>query len=251
MPPRTFHIEPARLVEGDPFGLHDPLTLGDFERIEQALADGSLTGAEAKRLRSIRNDESAKLAEAFKGITANLTAQFGDVLRKIDFGLKFADLTPKIDFGPNVAELIPKFDLGPKLAQLLPTVDLGPSVAAMMPKVGIVNHLGDVTQERFGPLASLPDTSLMFELPSVDGLNLDASMFVDERPAHMQELAERQLEALDTLARAVIESDERAERRFEESKNMNRSQTRVVVVVTIVAALLGSGVGAVIATLLQ
>ncbi|MDQ6839668.1 MAG: hypothetical protein M3137_15410, partial [Actinomycetota bacterium] len=92
MPHKTFHIEPARLVEGNPFGLHDPLTLGDLEWIKQALADGSVTGAEAERLRAIRDDESAKLAEAFKGITSNLTAQFGDVLRKIDFGPKFADL---------------------------------------------------------------------------------------------------------------------------------------------------------------
>jgi hypothetical protein len=121
----------------------------------------------------------------------------------------------------------------------------------MMPKVDLAKLLGDVTRERSGPLVSLADISPMFELPSVDGLDLDPSMFVDERPAHMQELAERQLQALDTLARAVIESDGRAERRFEESKTMNQAQTRVVVVVTILAALLGGVVGAVIATLLQ
>jgi len=222
---KTFHIKPAKLIEGDPFGLHEPLTFGDLERIEQALADGSVTGAEAGRLRAIRDDESAKLAEAFKGITANLTAHYGDVLGKVNFG-------------SNIVELMPK-------------IDLGPGLAAMMPKVDVAKLLGDVTRGRFDPLVSLPDISPMFELPSVDGLDLDPSMFVDERPAHMQELAERQLEALDTLARAVIESDERAERRFEESKKMNKSQTRVVVVVTTLAALLGSGVGAVITTLLQ
>jgi hypothetical protein len=238
MPNKTFHVEPARQVEGDPFGLHDPLTMDDLERIERALADGSVTGAHAERLRAIRDDESARFAEAFKAITARLTAQFGNILGGIDVGPKFADLMPKIGFGLNMAEHMPK-------------VDLGPSIGTMMPTVDIANLWGDVAWERFGPLASLPDFGPILELPLVAGEGFDPSMFLDERPAHMQELAERQLKALDTLARAVIESDERAERRFEESKRMNRSQTRVVVVVTIVAALLGSGAGAVITMLLQ
>ncbi len=240
---KSFHLAPAEPIDGDAFGLHEPLTLGDVERIEKALADGSVTGAEADRLRAIRDRESAKLTEAFAGITTMLNDHFGDALSKVDLGPKLADLMPTVDLGPKLADLMPTVDLGPKLADLMPTVDY--------PRLP-----NDIATPRLGSIVTASDFETTFQVSAIEPN--DAELFVDNRPAHMEELAERQLEALnaacdslEATATAVVESDQRAADRFTESQYMNRSQTHIVVIVTIVAALVSGVVGAMLARLLQ
>lgn len=256
MPHKTFHVMPAKLIDGDPFGLHEPPTLRDLERIEQALADGSVTGAEADRLRAIRDEESAELTQAFRGITKTLNAHFGDVLTKMDMGSKYADLRPKFVMGPKIADLLPKSDFAPKIADLLPKTDFAPKIADLLPKIEFASLLGDLARPQLGSLVLSPDATPKFELSAIEPL--DFKLLVDERPAHMEELAERQLVALnaacaslEATADAIVKSDQRAEERFAESRHMNHSQTRTVVIVTIVAALLSGLAGAVLATLLQ
>ena len=56
MPTKRFQLTAAKLVDGDPFGLHDPITLDDLERIDQALADGTVEGAEETRIAAIRDE---------------------------------------------------------------------------------------------------------------------------------------------------------------------------------------------------
>ena len=283
MPTKIIHITPARLLADDPFGLHEPLTFDDLERIEQALAEGTVSGAEADRLRAIRDEESAELAEAFRGITNTLSAHFGEVFPKFDIGPKYTDLFPKLDLGLDLTDVFPKFDIGskytdlfpkldlgldltdvlPKLdigrkytADLFPKLDIGLDVSALLPKADFAQMLCDAPRSPIDTLIPLPDSTQERSWSSIE--SLDLNLFVDQRPAHMEQLAERQLEALEAAcvsleatAEAIVKSDKRAEERFEETKRMNRAQTRIVVVVTIVAALLSGLAGALLATFLR
>lgn len=53
----------------DPFGLHQPITLGDLERIEAALKNGDVEGEEAERLRSIYDTTMAEFrAKVLSGL---------------------------------------------------------------------------------------------------------------------------------------------------------------------------------------
>lgn len=257
MPTKIIHITPARLLEDDPFGLHEPLTFDDLERIEQALAEGTVSGAEADRLRAIRDEEPAELAEAFRGIINTLSAHFGDVFPKFDIGPKYTDLFPKLDLGLDLTDVLPKLDIGRKYtADLFPKLDIGLDVSALLPKADFAQMLCDAPRSPIDTLIPLPDSTQERCWSSIE--SLDLNLFVDQRPAHMEQLAERQLEALEAAcvsleatAEAIVKSDQRAEERFEETKRMNRAQTHIVVVVTIVAALLSGLAGALLATFLR
>lgn len=230
-------MEPAKLIDGDPFGLHEPPTLGDFERIEQALVDGSVRGAEADRLRTMRDAETAKLAEAFKSITTLLNDHFGAVLTKMEVGPKLDDLIPEFDIAPKLVDLLPNCDLAPRLHDLMPRLDFGPQVAELLPRIDYARLADHITCPQISSLVSVPGVTSMLEGPVMTPIDFES--FVDDRPAHMEELAERQLEALnaacaslEATAQAIVESDKRAEERFADTKLMKRSQTRTVVIVT-------------------
>ena len=76
MSPKRFHMEPAKLIDGDPFGLHEPITMGDLKRIEAALADGTVAGSEAERLRKILNDENEKFRAWLQPVQERLANSF-------------------------------------------------------------------------------------------------------------------------------------------------------------------------------
>jgi hypothetical protein len=101
-----------------------------------------VTGAEADRLQAIREAESAKLDEAFKGITTFLNDHFGTVVAKIDLGPRVHDLLPKWDVGPRVDDLLPKWDLRRKLDDLIPKVPLSPQLTELLPTVDYAKPVG-------------------------------------------------------------------------------------------------------------
>lgn len=100
MPHKTFHVKSARLVEGDAFGLHEPPTLHDLERIESALADGSVQDAEAERLGAIRDkalcDLIQRLQPAFEQLSRSLEVVFASI-RDQFASMDWSRLMPSMD----------------------------------------------------------------------------------------------------------------------------------------------------------
>ena len=100
MPHKTFQVKPARLVEGDAFGLHDPPTVHDLERIERALADGSVQATEAERLRAIRGkalcDLTQRLQPAFEQLSRSLEVVFASILDQFA-SIDWSRLMPGVD----------------------------------------------------------------------------------------------------------------------------------------------------------
>jgi hypothetical protein len=234
-------LPPPEPVEGDPFGLHDPPTLNDLCRIEEALADGSVNRDEAGRLRAIHEHAWAPMREQMKSlgpifkldpkVTAGINAHFADIIGKTivrsDFAERIgagvgqigADAFKKIGVGLVDTAVMDKLKVD--LTKLLPEP----------PSLNMARLLSDGRlQKRLLP--QFPDT--------------DRDIFIDRRPARMEELAEQELttladvcSVLSDVARLIEQGDKRAEQRHEAAMRSSRHQFHVLVVVSVVVGMFG------------
>lgn len=213
MPTKTFSVRPARLIEGDPFGLHDPLTLQDIVRIERALADGSIEGVEAERLRTIYQEHQREFAKALAPAVKVLT-----------------DSIPRID----VFAMLPKVDLSEPLRSV--------QEAVSRPLVESFKSIGAATYSpavRSVPHLELPAGALVNHHPA----NMEA--LAGRQVAALDELCAH----VDALTASVVESERQAGLRHQELKLIGRRQSVLLISVTIFAAILCAAVTVLLPTM--
>lgn len=273
----AIRLPPPEPVEGDPFGLHDPLTMGDLIRIENALHEGTVAGAERDRLQAIYDSEAAPLKELGQKMAAIATA----AMPKIDF----AAFSPKIEMtkmfpalsgigslmdAPKFKALgavtggLSKFDTAamfPGLVRFDDLIDKSTLKAfsaftANVPKLDFPKYevpglkaFGEEVLASAMPKVDLSAQSALSE--GVEALRRSSAydvppLFIDTRPARMEELAELQVTtledvcgSLDKLTDAVVASEERAEKRYREQQRSSRIQFWTIVAVTVLVGILG------------
>ena len=273
----AIHLPPSEPVEGDAFGLHDPLTMDDLMRIERALHEGTVAGAERDRLQAIYDREAAPLKELGQKMAAIATAampkiDFAAFVPKIDMTKMFPALSgisslmdaPKLKALGTVTGGLPKFDTAamfPGLVRVDDLIDKSTLKAldaftANIPKFDFPKYevpglktFGEEVLASAMPKIDLSARSALSD--GVDALRrsrgYDAPpLLIDTRPARMEELAELQVTtledvcgSLDKLTDAVVASDERAEKRYREQQRSSRIQFWTIVAVTVLVGILG------------